>query len=174
MALEYQKAVERKTYTDCEAMSFYVDFMVGNAEPGLLVDSLRVFFEENRGGFLDGVLLQAQGRPSGYKARYQNNYPVRPANDRSRAADQGHHFAFFFVLGSALADLAAGDAAIAITASSYGLEAVHNETPGNLGDANLGIAAGMLGYFSRTTGPGATPANQLGAKIREELCEKRR
>ena len=109
-----------------------------------------------------GIPFNPNGRgPNGYQDQYRDGYP------NGSNADQSHHFAFFFVLGSYSAYEDAADAMITATSLAFAVESL-NGAPGNRGDINLGIAAFALG---RNVGNGSLAGANIGAAIQKELCK---
>ena len=167
LAQAYAEAVRRGTYTDCEAMAYYVTAaLTWGGSQFTALESLNVFYPSSVGGrYNPPVTLQAPGRPSGYRPEYRDYEVPRD--------DQGHHFAFFFVFGASVSTLDRAEAAVSIAVASLGME-LNNLTPLNGGDIRLGIWAGNLGYsLTRTLNEGGTLNPGVVGNQILSLCEPR-
>ena len=167
LAQAYASAVKNGAMSDCMALSYFADAAAVAVDPSRFIDSFRVFYGQRYGGFKSGVRLEPSGHSSGYRDSYQNNYPR--SSDRNE--DQAHHFAFFLTFGGMYGGADPETAAFAITAAAAGLE-VAQLTPRNLGDMQLGVAAGMMGYTLQKDYMAGNNSNAtLGSKIRSQLCK---
>ena len=173
LARGYANAVRAGTYTDCEAMAYYAGAVAQYGMPGTFFQAFKVFYPAAYGGvFSDGVVLQSDGRPSGYLPGYRDASPIAPNPNE----DQGHHFAFFLGIGRNLANLPPQIGIANLVVAAVGLE-IYTGTPSNVGDIRLGIAAGMLGMQLQReaqNNPSGSVSTAVSNTILNGFCQPRR
>jgi len=159
LALAYARAVSAGQMTDCMALSYFADDAASLGDLARFNNAFRVMYSSDVGGYGSGVGFD--GKTSGFQPQYQEGYPLSPTSD-----DQVHHFAFFLNYGVSLVQGGALLPAASVGAAAVGLEVIQG-TPSNIGDINLGVAAGMIGVDVASTGS----MSQVGNKIRSTLCK---
>ncbi len=188
MAKSLRDLVQRGQMNDCNAMGSYLAGMSSNivsAGGGFganeLISAMNLFIpSENLGaslaklgtGVIQGVrgpvVLGDSGAQSGYINQFQDWYP-NPNNQ-----DQGHHFAFYLMLGYLNPKVA--NALGGLGGDIVGqIGELLQKSPMNTGDVNLAGAAMQFGARLRgtTTSQGsAISLNNVGSAFNNTFCRK--
>ena len=155
--------VKKGVETDCDALADYVDAVAEGLQDtknaaqqlkaalGLLTpNQFPVPLIPGVNGNGAYMAINDGSSPSGFQTQFQDQIPN---------ADQVHHFAAFFQLGFVYG----GDVATSAASWWEKLEG----TAGNVGDVNLGAAAGRIGSYVAS---GVLPVGEVASAIRENIC----